>query len=77
MVYKSVLASMAVSAVTLAVVLALGNPGPSGIPGPHLFMALLAGSLLGALLSRGLAARLDALRSATESQISDGREANY
>ena len=65
MVYKSVLASMAVSAVTLGVFLALGNPGSPGIPGPHLFMALLAGSLLGALLSRGLAARLDALGTAT------------
>lgn len=65
MVYKSVLASMAVSAVALGVFLALGSPGSSGIPGPHLFMALLAGSLLGALLSRGPAARIDALRTAT------------
>ena len=64
MVYKSALGSLVVSAAALGVAISLGNPGLSGIPGPHLLLALATGCLLGALLARGQAARLEALRSA-------------
>ena len=66
MVYKSALVSLAVAAAALGVVSSLGNPGLGGIPVPHILLALGVGALLGALLAREPAARLEALRGAAQ-----------